>query len=362
LKQHFTSNAQLLISKEALYANIATYRHLLGDTKMLVMVKSNGYGTDALMVAKTIEHTVDYLGVAFPATGLMLRENGITAPIFVMAGTPNDLKEMASHQLEPVLYSMEMVKAAITLGKPMNVHLEIEAGMKRLGLYKEELDEVVTLINNSALKVVSAFAHVVAPAEPTHDEFTHTQATYFNACFDVLQQGLNHPLFKQLMPTGGVLRFSEYQYDMVRLGIGIYGYDSANKLNKQLKPVATLQCTILQILEVKKGETIGYSRKGSLPYNGKIATLSIGYGDGYLRVFGNGNAEVLINGKRAKTVGNICMDLVMVDVTHINCTSGDKVELFGSEITIAELAEKAATIPYEILTNINTRIARVLVD
>jgi len=362
LRKYYTSNAQLLISKAALYANINTYRSIIGKTKILVMVKSNGYGTDALMVAKAIEHKVDYLGVAFPATGLMLRKNGITAPIFVMASTPYDLEYMADHQLEPVLYSMETVKSAIAMGKPMKIHLEIEAGMKRLGLYKEELNEAIALINNSALKVVSTFAHVAAPAEPEHDEFTHSQATYFNACFDVLQQELNHPPFKQLMPTGGVLRFSEYQYDMVRLGIGIYGYDSANKLNNQLKPVATLQCTILQIIEVKKGETIGYSRKGSLPYNAKIATISVGYGDGYLRIFGNGNAEVLINGKRAKTVGNICMDLVMVDVTHIECKPGDTVELLGSEITIAELAEKAGTIPYEILTNISARVERVMAD
>lgn len=329
---------------------------------MLVMVKANGYGTNSLMVAKTIEKEVDYLGVAFPETGLHLRQHGIGAPIFVMASKPCDLEKMGDTNLEPVLYSIEMVKAAVDLNQHLKVHLEVDAGMKRLGLYNEELDEVISLINDSKLAVISVFAHAVAPGETKHDEFTHQQVSYFTHCFNKLYDGLNPKPFKQFMPTGGVSRFAQYQFDMVRLGIGIYGYDPANKLNDQLKPVATLQCYILQILDVKQGETVGYSRKGTLATSGKIATLSIGYGDGYLRVFGNGNSEVFINGSRAKTVGNICMDLIMVDVTGIDCKTGDLVEIFGSNISINELAKTSNTIPYEILTNIGSRVQRVLVE
>jgi len=325
------------------------------------MVKANGYGCGSLLVAKALESKVDYLGVAYPFNGYEIRSNGIKTPILVMACSPEDLPKVAKENLEPVLYSLSMVKAAVGLNKPIRVHLEVDAGMKRLGFLFEELTEIITLINNSKVVVVSVFAHLVAPADPEHDEFTHQQAAYFNKSFNLLYSQLNHKPFKQLNPSGAVTRFSQYQFDMVRLGIGIYGYDPSHQLNNLLKPVATLQCTILQIMEVKKGETVGYSRKGSLVENGKIATLSIGYGDGYLRGFGNGNAEVLINGKRAKTVGNICMDLIMVDVTNIKCSVGENVEVFGTNITIEELALNSHTIPYEILTNTSERVERLLV-
>ena len=362
MKKQYSSNAQLLISKPALLANIVTYRSLLGTSKLLLMVKANGYGTDSLLVAKVTEDKIDYFGVAFPATGFALRENGIKKPIFVMASTPQDLANMASKNLEPVLYSLDMIKAAVALNQPIKAHIEIDAGMKRLGVLQEELLEIISLINLSEVTVVSVFAHLVAPGEAVHDKFTHQQAFYFNNCFDLLYKGLTHKPFKQLSPTGAITRFEQYQYDMVRLGIGIYGYDPANKLNNKLKPVATLQTNILQIVAVKKGETIGYGRRGSLPYNAKIATLSIGYGDGYPRCLGNANAEVVINGKYAKTVGNICMDLIMVDVTNITCKQGDNVELFGTNVSIQKLAKNANTIPYEILTKINSRVERVLVD
>ncbi|MCF6360613.1 MAG: alanine racemase [Cyclobacteriaceae bacterium] len=353
----------MLISKSALLANIATYRALLEKkTKLLLMVKANGYGSDALMVAKATENKVDYLGVAFPSIGYKLREKGIAVPIFVMASTPEELGKLAKEKLEPVLYSLAMVKSAVALNTEIKVHIEIDAGMKRLGLLTEDLPETISLLNQSKITVVSVFAHLVAPADPRHDAYTNEQASYFNSAFNILFNGLEDKPFKQLIPTGGVTRFQQYQYDMVRIGIGIYGYDSADQLNNRLKTVSTFQCKILQIIEVKKGETIGYGRSGDLPNGGKIATLSVGYGDGYLRVFGNGNAEVFVNGKRAKTIGTICMDLIMVDVTNIDCEPGDIVELFGSNIGIKELATKTNTIPYEILTNISSRVERVMVD
>ena len=363
MNNQYASNAQLLISKSALLANIATYRSLIGNNaKLLLMVKSNGYGTDSVLVSKTVENKIDYLGAAYSSNAYKLRDNGITAPIMVMAPEPSDLSKIADYQLEPVLYSMEMIRASIAINKPLNVHVEIDSGMKRLGLNKDELEEAIELLNNSNVDVKSVFSHLVGTSEPKHDNFTHLQANTFNDCFDILSKGLNTEPFKHLVSSGGAVRFPQYKFDMVRLGIGFYGFDPTHLIQSSIKPIATLQSKILQINTVIQGESIGYSRSGGLPFDAKIATLSIGYGDGYLRIFGNANAEVFINGKRAKTVGNICMDLIMIDVTNIDCKPGDNVELFGAAISIKELAQNADTIPYEILTNISPRVERVLVD
>lgn len=327
------------------------------------MVKANGYGTDSVMVASAIEYHVDYLGAAYSSNAYQLRESGIQTPIMVMAPEPSDLPKISEYAgLEPVLYSLDMIKSAVDLARPLNVHIEIDSGMKRLGLQRDEIEEATSLLRESRLKVISCFSHLVAPGEEEHDLFTHEQANYFNECFDLLTNGLSETPLKHLVSSGGTNRFPQYQYDMVRVGIGFYGYDPSDLIQEQLNAVATLQTKILQVLDIKKDQTIGYSRKGSLPYNGRIATLSVGYGDGYLRIFGNGNAEVYVNGKRAKTVGNVCMDLTMIDVTNIDCKPGDVVELFGPNITIEEMSKNAQTIPYEILTNISPRVERILVS
>lgn len=326
------------------------------------MVKANGYGTDSVLVSKAVEKEVDYLGAAYSSNAHRLRDKGITAPIMVMAPEPSDLQKLSDNKLEPVLYSLEMIKAAIAINQPFKAHIEIDSGMKRLGLQQEELDEASMLLNNSQVEVESVFSHMVAPSEPEHDAFSQTQAAVFNTCYDILSKGLNTTPFKHLVSSGGTNRFPQFTFDMIRLGIGFYGYDPTHLLQDNIEPIAKLQSKVLQINAVKKGESIGYGRKGRLAYDAKIATLSIGYGDGYLRVFGNSKADVFINGKRSKTVGNICMDLIMIDVTNIDCKAGDLVELFGANITIHELAEHAHTIPYEILTNISPRVERILVD
>jgi len=326
------------------------------------MVKANAYGTDAILVSKAVDKLVDYFGVAYSSNGYILRDNGIKSPIMVMAPEPTDLEKIASYNLEPVLYSLEMIKAGVALDKPLNIHIEIDSGMRRLGIKKEEIQQAISLINQSSLTVISSFSHMVAPSEVEHDTFSHAQATYFEICFKELSNGLSTKPLKHLVSSGGIKRFPQYHFDMVRLGIGFYGFDPTQLIHNQVVSMATFQTKILQIMEVKKGESIGYSRKDSLPYDAKIATLSVGYGDGYLRVFGNGNAEVFINGKRGKTVGNICMDLTTIDITHIDCKSGDVVELFGSTITIEEMSKTAKTIPYEILTNISPRVERFLVE
>lgn len=360
----YTSNAQLLISKEAIQNNIATYRSLLNaDTKLLLMVKANGYGTDSVMVASAVDHQVDYLGAAYSSNAYQLRESGVKTPIMVMAPEPADLTKLVLYNaLEPVLYSLEIIKAAAELNQPIRAHIEIDSGMRRLGLKKEELEEAQSLILGSNIEVVSIFSHLAGPAEEEHDVFTEEQAAYFEKCFEVLANRLPNRPLKHLASSAGLARFPQYQFDMVRIGIGFYGYDPAHLIQNKLQTIATLQTKVLQVMELKAGETIGYSRMGSLPYNAKVATLAIGYGDGYLRVFGNGNAQVFVNGNTANTVGNICMDLTMIDVTHIDCQPGDVVELFGSHITIDTLAEEAKTIPYEILTNISPRVERILVD
>ena len=203
------------------------------------MVKANGYGTDSFLIAKETEDKIDYFGVAFASNGFALRAHGIKKPIFVMASTPQDIPLMAEKNLEPVLYSLDMVKAAVDLNLPIKAHIEIDAGMKRLGVLQKEILEISSLINLSKVKIVSVFAHLVAPGEVIHDTYTHQQASYFNSCFDLLHKNLSHKPFKQLSPTGAITRFEQYQYDMVRLGIGIYGYDPANELNDKLKTVST---------------------------------------------------------------------------------------------------------------------------
>ncbi len=362
MQPFYTSNARLLLSLKAMKANIASYRTALGTgTQVLLMVKANGYGTNSVEVARQMAPWVDYLGTAYTPNGLALRKDGISTPILVMAAQPEHLPVLLAHQLEPVLYSLEMIKAAIALNQPLKAHIELDTGMKRLGLPMEQVAEAGRLLADSRVKTVSVFSHLVAPSEPQHDAFTHQQATLFNEGYQVLTQPLATKPLKHLASSGAALRFPEYHLDMVRLGIGFYGYNPTNA-PANIEPMAKLKTTILQLTHVPKGQTIGYSRHGKLPYDATIATLSIGYGDGYLRVFGNGNARVYINGSFAHTVGNICMDLTMVDVTHINCKVGDEVELFGPHITIAELSKKAHTIPYEILTNISSRVERVLVE
>lgn len=359
----YTSNAQLLISKEAIQQNIGAYRSLIKpSTKLLLMVKANGYGTDSVLIANAVDHQVDYLGAAYSSNAYQLRESGVKTPIMVMAPEPSDLKKLTTYEeLEPVLYSLEMIRVAAGLNQPIKAHIEIDSGMRRLGLAEEELPEAIDLLSNSNIIVESIFSHLVGPAEEEHDDFTRQQAEHFNKCYALLSEKLNIKPIKHLTSSAGVVRFPEYQFDMVRVGIGFYGYDPAQHIQDTLLPIVTLQTKVLQVLKVKAEESIGYSRNGSLPYDGKIATLAIGYGDGYLRVFGNGNAKVFINCRQAQTVGNICMDLTMIDVTHIDCKPGDVVELFGSNITIEELANRANTIPYEILTNISPRVERVLV-
>lgn len=327
------------------------------------MVKANGYGTDSIMIANAVDHQVDYLGAAYSSNAYQLRENGIKTPIMVMAPESSDLKKLAAYDdLEPVLYSLEMIKAATELNQPIKAHIEIDSGMRRLGVRKEELDKALDLISGSKIEVASIFSHLAGSGDEEYDDFSKEQAAYFEECFKTLSAKLPYHPLKHLTSSAGTRRFPEYQFDMIRLGIGFYGFDPSHLVQDKLNAMATLQTKILQVMEVEAGETIGYDRKGRLPYKGKIATLSIGYGDGYLRVFGNGNAEVFINGKRAKTVGNVCMDLTMIDVTDIPCKPGDLVELFGAHITIEEMANHANTIPYEILTNISPRVERIMVS
>lgn len=341
--------------------NMEAYSSLLPkNTRLLLMVKANAYGTSIVEVAQQMAPLVDYLGTAYSSNAIALRSSGIDVPIMVMAPEPSDIALLLAKKLEPVLYSLAMVKAAIALNQPIHAHIELDTGMKRLGLQFDELDRANKLLGASNVKVVSVFSHLVAPSEPPHDAFTHRQAQLFEKGYAVLTNNWPIKPWKHLASSGALARFPQYQYDMVRLGIGFYGYDPTHEL-KSIRPMAKLQAKILQITQVAKNETIGYSRKGKLTHKAKIATLSVGYGDGYLRIFGNGKAHVHVNGRYAPTVGNICMDLMMIDVSGINCSEGDIVELFGNHVTIAELAEIANSIPYEILTNISPRVERVLV-
>ena len=234
--------------------------------------------------------------------------------------------------------------------------------MNRLGFKANQLDDLCKLlVANPQLKVAGIFTHFSSADDPNEDAYTHEQAGRFESAYSIISNNLGYSPIKHAVNSVGILRFPQYHYDMVRLGIGLYGYDNGHN-DLPLQPISQLKAKISQINEIAKGESVGYSRAGKADRPSKIATLSIGYADGYSRVYGNGNAYVLINGKQARTIGNVCMDMTMVDVTDINAAVGDEVILFGQDPTIQQLAEWAGTIPYEVLTNVSQRVKRVFVN
>jgi alanine racemase len=267
------------------------------------------------------------------------------------------------NNLEPEIYSFKLLNEFIeAAGKQAltnyPVHIKIDSGMHRLGFDPEDVSALIQLLKSkNQVMVKSVFSHLAGADDPALDYFTHQQARVFHSCAEQISGAFAHPVMKHLLNSAGMERFPEYQYDMTRLGIGHYGISALPEI--KLRQVCTLKTILLQIKEVKAGETVGYSRKGMLNEDRKIAVLPVGYADGYDRKFSNGLGEVFVGGKRAKIVGNVSMDLITVDVTGLDVKEGDSVEIFGDNITITELAEKLHTIPYEILTGISRRVKRV---
>lgn len=270
---------------------------------------------------------------------------------------------MLEYNLEPEIYSIQLLisLARFLNGRAINIHLKLDTGMHRLGFVEDEIKKVIELLSsNPNIAVASIFSHLAGADEGTLDKFSIEQANYFQVMSTTITKTLNISPLRHLLNSSGILRFPDYQFEMVRLGIGLYGVDPTGLYRDKLQPVATLKTVISQIKKIAKGDTIGYGRRGIATEEKVIATLAIGYADGYSRAFGNGIGQVLIKGKRASVIGNVCMDMTMVDITAIDgVNEGDEAIVFGANMSIIELAGQIGTIPYEILTNTSERVRRV---
>ncbi|MEQ9402006.1 MAG: bifunctional UDP-N-acetylmuramoyl-tripeptide:D-alanyl-D-alanine ligase/alanine racemase [Cyclobacteriaceae bacterium] len=359
-----THGTVLEINFESLRHNLNQYRNLLDSTtRLMVMVKANAYGSGILEVANFLQHeNVDYLGVAYVDEAILLRNNGIDLPIMIMNPHISSFSQFERYDLQAEIFSFSHLKQFLSdTTTPPGIHLKIDTGMHRLGFSAQEIPELIEhLRTNQEIKVESIFTHFSSSDSPEEDEFTRSQAGTFDKVYNQLSEALGYYPIKHACNSPAMVRWPEYHYEMVRLGIGLHGFDPTNTLS--LKPSGQLKSVISQIRLLKKGDTVGYSRKGKLKRNSKIAVLPIGYEDGYLRVFGNGNANVMINGHPCPTVGNICMDMTMVDVTDISAKEGNEAIIFGNTPSIHDLAKAAHTIPYEILTNVSSRVKRVFVS
>jgi Alr-MurF fusion protein len=332
--------------------------------KLMAMVKAFAYGSGSEEVASLLQyHRVDYLGVAYADEGIELRKNHIVLPIMVMNPSEESFATLLEHDLEPEIFNLRMLRALVDFlnGRTIKIHFKIETGMHRLGFDENDLSEAIDLLKkNPNINIATIFSHLAGADEGQHDEFTQQQSTSFEKLSTRLINDLKlKNVSRHLLNTSGILRFPHLQYDMVRLGIGLYGVNPTSEKNNSLQAVATLKTVISQIKTINKGETIGYGRKGKAIQNLRVATIAIGYADGFSRAFSQGKGEVAVNGKRAPVIGNVCMDMTMIDVTEVDAKEGDEVIVFGNELPIHEVAARISTIPYEILTNTSERVKRV---
>ena len=362
-----THETVLEINLDAISENLNFYRSKIkSETKIMVMVKAFGYGNGSYEIAKLLAHQkVHYLGVAFADEGVELRKAGIKIPIIVMNPEPSTFSTLIAYHLEPEIYSLtELKRFADEVKKSENyqypVHLKLNTGMNRLGFKQDDLQELTDYLNNTHyISVQSIFSHLAASDDDTQKDFTLQQIKQFDDWSKQLIVNLDIQPIRHILNTSGIYNFSDYQFDMVRLGIGLYGVGNHPEENQKLRNVAKLKTVILQINEIENGESVGYGRKFMTDKFRRIATIPIGYADGIRRSYGNEKGCVLVHGQRAKIVGNICMDMLMIDVTDLPATEGDEVVLFDENLRITEIAELWETIPYEVMTSISQRVKRI---
>ena len=359
----------LEVSLNALKHNLNYYRALLRpQTKMIAMVKANCYGSGSYQIANMLQNNgVDYLCVAFAEEGIALRRANIRMPIMVMNYDGRNYKQLINYRLEPVLFSSERTLRLIEILKERGithypVHVKLDTGMHRSGFMPHELDEFCDIVNRNAdtINIISMFTHFVAADDNQEDNFSLTQVQRFTFMADTICQKTGLSPMRHICNSVGIERFTDYQFNMVRLGIGLYGV--AYEATEQLMGISKWKTNIVQIKNIDKTETVGYNRRGKISRDSRIALIPVGYADGLNRKFGNGNLEVEINGHRAPIIGNICMDMCMVDITDIECKAGDEVVIFDTNTKLIEMANAIGTIPYEILTGISPRVARVYVE
>ncbi len=361
-KKHTT---RIEINLQALAHNLNHFRSLLKPgTKTMVMVKALSYGSGRHEIAGILQfQRVDYLGVAIADEGVSLRNAGINLPVMVMNPESESFDTIIQHRLEPEIYSfgiLDLFYKAVSRNQEINypIHIKLDTGMHRLGFLQDQTDELCRELGKyKNVHVCSVFSHLAGSDEKRFDEFTLTQIENFRKASEKIIQSLGYPVIRHILNTSGIERFPEAQFDMVRLGIGLYGISCVDQ--SKLRNVSTLKSTILQIKRVEPGETVGYSRSGRPVRSSLIGIVPVGYADGLNRKLGNGNGCFIVRGKPAPTIGNICMDMTMIDITGIGAAEGDEAIIFGEDNTVISLADKLGTIPYEILTNISDRVKRV---
>ena len=358
----------LNIDLNAIDFNVNYFKSKLKKTtKLLVVVKAFGYGSSATKIAKHIATKVDYFAVAYLDEGIALRNAGIENPILVLHPQKQNLEKIIEYCLEPNIYSSALLHAFIDVTKSKNltnypIHLKFNTGLNRLGFSQKDIPSLISILNKQQfIEVSSIFSHIAASEDLNERDFTLQQINLFQEISSELISKLNSNPFQHMLNTSGILNYAEEaQFDMVRLGIGLYGFGNSEKETSQLKNVLSLTSVISQIHTIKKGESVGYNRAFKAAENIKTATIPMGHADGISRQLGNGIGYVYIQNQIAPIVGNVCMDMIMVDVTNIQCSEGDEVVIYKNQQHMEDLTKKSNTIPYELLTAISQRINRKL--
>lgn len=357
----------LEIDANAILHNLNFFRQRLqSETKILVVVKAFGYGTNSVEIAKIVEDHADYLAVAYTHEGIALREAGIETPILVFYPQIATFEELVAYRLEPALYNFKSIEAFLELAdkKPlMNypIHLKFNTGLNRIGFWHSDTPKILSQLKESNnVKVQTIFSHLAASEDINEQEFTINQINTFAYIVKQMYTHLGYEPDIHILNTSGIVNYSKAQFDMVRLGIGLYGFGNHPEITAQLKNTHTLKTVITQIHLVEQGETVGYNRAFVASKPTKSATIPIGHADGLSRKLGNKKYAVMVNNQLAPIIGNVCMDMVMIDVTDIPCKEGDEVIIFNNQKTISKIAACCETIPYEILTGLSQRIKRIV--
>ena len=360
---------RLEIDFNALIKNLNYFRSQLNSgTKLMAMVKASAYGGGSVQIATQLAfHRIDYLAVAYADEGVELREAGISVPVMVMSPEAKGFEQMIQYNLEPELFNfknLEAFRSQLRSSSPENlpypVHIMLDTGMRRLGFEAHEVEELAHELKASPeIRVASVMSHLAASDEFDHDEFTHRQIREFDNMYRQLTQIIDEKPDRHILNSAGISRHPEAQFEMVRLGIGMFGIPRTSEDARKLEPVVSYKTEVVQVKQVPPGESVGYSRMEIATKHMSIATLAIGYADGLPRSLGNRKSFVLVNGERVPIIGNICMDMCMIDVTGLDVQVGDEVEIFGKSRSIVELAEELNTIPYEVLTSVSNRVKRV---
>ena len=340
---------------------------LQNETKFLAVVKAFAYGSDMVTVAKKLESLrADYFAVAYVKEGVLLRDAGIKSPILVLHPQPTNFSELIDRCLEPSIYSPRILKSFLQTAKDKNqknypIHLKFNTGLNRLGFWENDIDFILKQLNDTReLKVVSVFSHLAASEDKNEKAFSLNQIEIFKKISAQLSEKLGYSPIRHMLNTSGIINYPEAQFEMIRSGIGLYGYGNESGIDAQLKPVASLKTIISQLHQIEPNESVGYNRAFVSTDYRVTATLPIGHADGISRQYGNGKAFVQVHGQKALIIGNVCMDMIMIDVTGIDCKEGDEVIIFGDTVSAESFANGANTISYEILTAISQRINRVV--